>query len=132
MTLSLLQEDTWGNRICWVVIKTRVRIGRGQGIVNYVKDIASVSVLVFIIEQLLRRFGFENQFLFNYLYILTPVAYFGFSYGIGYYLENYQKMEAIYNTKHLNPFMDGIDEKVTNTNELAKQINDKLDELKSR
>ncbi len=98
----------------WLIVKVRVRIGRGQGWLYYIKDIAYVFLTLYFIEDILRRFGLDNPMLFRYLYIILPISYFIACYVIGYLDEKYGiwKMESVFGSKDLNPFMAQLDAKI--------------------
>jgi hypothetical protein len=100
--------------IAWFVVKIRARIGRGQGWLYYIKDVAYVSITLYIFEDVLKRFGIDDPLVFKYLYILLPIAYFAACYVIGFLDEKYGiwKMEAVYGSKDLNPFMERMDAKL--------------------
>ncbi len=90
----------------WFLVKIKARIGRGQGWLYYIKDIAYVFLTLYFIEDILRKFGLDNPLLFRYLYILVPIGYFIACYIIGFLDEKYGiwKMEAVYGSKDLNPY----------------------------
>jgi hypothetical protein len=100
--------------IAWFVVKIKARIARGQGWLYYIKDIAYVFLTLYFIEDILRKFGLDNPILFRYLYIIVPIGYFIACYLIGYLDEKHGiwKMEAVYGSKNLNPFMEQIDKKI--------------------
>lgn len=103
----------------WFIVKIRYRISRGQSWLYYIKDIAYVGIALYLIEDVLKKFGITDPTLFKYLYIITPIAYFIGCYIIGYFDEKYGiwKKESIYGSKDLNPFMENLNTKIEEIHE---------------
>ncbi len=98
----------------WFIVKIKARVGRGQGWLYYIKDIAYVFLTLYFVEDILRKFGLDNPTVFRYLYVILPIMYFISCYVLGYIDEKYGiwKMEAVYGSKDLNPFMEKMDKKI--------------------
>ncbi len=109
-----MNKDIWKTQLKWTVVKTRNRIGRGQGWLYYIKDIAYVFITIYFIEDILRRWGINDPEIFRIMYIIFPILYFISCYIIGFLDEKYGiwKLESIWGSRDLNPFMKEIDEKI--------------------
>lgn len=106
--------DSIPKRFAWTVVKIKARIGRGQGWLYYIKDVAYVTITIRIFEDVLKRFGFGDPDFMKYLYFILPIVFFIGCYVVGYLDEKYGiwKMEAVYGSRELNPFMEKLDRKI--------------------
>ena len=100
--------------IAWDVVKTKYRVGRAQSWVSYFKDGVYVYIAVLAFEDLLRRFGIVDPLLIRYLLIIMVPLYYIVCYGIGFLDEHWGiwKMESVWGSKDLNPFMERLNEMV--------------------
>jgi hypothetical protein len=100
--------------LAWSVVKIKYRVSRGQSWVIYFKDAVYVYIAVLALEDLLKRFGIVDPNLIKYLLITLVPAYFLCCYVIGWLDEHWGiwKMESVWGSKDLNPFMERLNEMV--------------------
>lgn len=113
------------------IVKIKYRISRGQGWIYYVKDIVYVFVAIYAIEDILRRFGISDPILIKWLFITMPPLYFILCYIIGWFDEKkgIWKLESVYGSKDLNPYMERLNEMVKEIhNEVVKIDNNLMKE----
>ncbi len=105
------------------VVRVKARVARGQGWLYYIKDIAYVFIVLYAMEDILRKFGIDDPQAFRYFYIIMPVLYFVACYYIGYLDEVYGiwKAEAVYGSKDLNPFFERLDVKISSVLKLLRR-----------
>ncbi len=111
--------------ILWILVKFKVRYGRGQSWLAYINQIAVMVVAGYAVLDLLKIDNPSTPLLIN-VGFAAVICYILFGYTLGYLDENWTwKKELEYGTKDLNPFMQN----------LSKDINtciDKLDEIKNK
>jgi len=111
--------------ILWILVKFKVRYGRGQSWLSYFNQIAVMIVAGYA---LLDLFHIENPASLTLMIIgfLSICTYVSFGYVLGWLDENWTwKKELEYGTKDLNPFMQGMAKDLSTCNE-------KLDKLLER
>lgn len=105
----------------WLVVKIKYRIGRGQSWVIYFKDAVYVYIAVLAMEDLLKRFGIVDPNLIKYMLITLVPFYFLSCYMIGWFDEKkgIWKLESVYGSQDLNPYMERL-------NEMVKEIHNEI------
>jgi hypothetical protein len=112
----------------WLIVKVKYRISRGQSWVVYLKDAVYVYIAILALEDLLKRFGIVDPALIKYLLIIMVPGYFLGCYIIGWLDEHWGiwKMESVYGSKDLNPYMERLNEMVKEIHEAVVKIDNEL------
>ncbi len=122
---------TWKS-VAWTAVKVKARINRGQSWTDFIRYFAYVLVIVRLLTDAAKDyFGMDVSEL-KWIYILSPVAYLLTIYLIGYAdeLKGIWKIENIYNSRDLNPFMDEVDKKISRTELAITRVEKGLETIK--
>lgn len=99
--INMTFKDTWGNRVKWTIVKSKVRIQRGQNWLSYANPFIYLGVLKSVLE--------NPYIVIVYIPIYTITAYI-----IGYSDERWGiwKLEALYGSRELNPLLEQMQKDV--------------------
>jgi len=114
--------------LAWAIVKVKYRVSRGQSWVIYFKDAVYVYIAVLALEDLLKRFGIVDPNLIKYLLITLVPAYFIGCYTIGWFDEHFGiwKMESVWGSKDLNPFMERLNKMIEEIHSVVVKIDNEL------
>lgn len=114
--------------IAWSIVKIKYRVSRGQSWVIYFKDAVYVYIAILALEDLLKRFGIIDPNLIKYLLITMVPMYFVACWLIGYLDEKWGiwKMESVWGSKDLNPFMERLNEMIKEIHSSVVKIDNEL------
>jgi hypothetical protein len=112
----------------WAIVRTKYRISRGQSWVAFFKDAVYVYIAILALEDLLKRFGIVDPILIKYLLIIMVPLYFLGCYIVGLLDERWGiwKMESVWGSRELNPFMERLNEMIKEIHESVVKIDNEL------